>query len=376
MENRLSELHTTSAASIFDAILVVSFGGPEGPHEVIPFLENVLRGRNVPRQRLLEVAEHYQHFGGVSPLNAQNRALIAALETELKAHGPSLPIYFGNRNWRPLLADTLRQMRDDGVRRALAFFTSAFSSYSGCRQYRENIATAQAEVGPGAPQIDKLRTYFNHPGFIEPMIERTLPALEQIPLTENRRARARLAFTAHSIPVAMAAGCKYEAQLRDACQLVAEGIRLSLPLPLEEGRGEGAGIRINAASPHALLWQLVYQSRSGPPTQPWLGPDINDHLRELAAQGVKDVVVVPIGFISEHIEVLYDLDTEAKETAQSLGMNLVRAGTVGTHPRFVRMIRELIVERITGNNDRSTLGKLGAIPDICQADCCPSGRPT
>ena len=173
METRDSEPPITPAASTYDAILVVSFGGPEGPDEVIPFLENVLRGRNVPRQRLLEVAEHYQHFGGVSPLNSQNRALIAALETELKAHGPSLPIYFGNRNWRPLLADTLRQMRDDGIRRALAFFTSAFSSYSGCRQYRENIAVAQAEVGTRAPAVDKLRAYFNHPGFIEPMIERT-----------------------------------------------------------------------------------------------------------------------------------------------------------------------------------------------------------
>jgi ferrochelatase len=364
MEDPSLEPSVTSAASPYDAVLVVSFGGPEAPDEVIPFLENVLRGRNVPRQRLLEVAEHYQHFGGVSPLNAQNRDLVAALQTELNASGPALPVYWGNRNWRPLLPDTLRQMRDDGIRRALAFFTSAFSSYSGCRQYRENIAAAQAEVGPGAPVVDKLRAYFNHPGFIEPMIERTCAALEQIPSTD-RRANARLAFTAHSIPLAMATGCRYEMQLRDACDLVANG--------LQNLRSRDAG---HPDAPTPIPWQLVYQSRSGPPTQPWLEPDINDHLRELSSQAVKDVIVVPIGFISDHMEVLYDLDTEAQQTARSFGINLVRAGTVGTHPRFVKMIRELIVERITDGAHCLALGKLGPTHDICPSDCCPSGRPT
>jgi protoporphyrin/coproporphyrin ferrochelatase len=327
----------------YDAVLVVSFGGPEGRAEVIPFLENVLRGRNVPRERLLAVAEHYFHFDGISPINAQNRALIAALETELKQHGIALPVYFGNRNWHPLLADTLRQMRAGGVGRALGFFTSAFSSYSGCRQYRENIAAAQIEIGPGAPHVDKLRGFFNHPGFVEPMIERTAAALEQIPT--DRRAAAKLVFTAHSIPMAMAAGSRYELQLREAAALVAAGV----------GRTDGA---------------LVYQSRSGSPSQPWLEPDINDHLRALAAAGVRDVVVVPIGFISDHMEVIYDLDLEAKQTAEKLGMNLVRAGTVGTHPRFVQMIRELIVERITGAVEKPALGTLGPSHDVCPADCC------
>ena len=208
---------STPTSDAYQAVLVVSFGGPEGRDEVLPFLENVLRGRNVPRERLMAVAEHYYHFGGVSPINAQNRALIAALQTELQQHGPNLPIYFGNRNWQPFLADALRRMRDDGIRKALAFFTSAFSSYSGCRQYRENVAAAQAEVGPGAPQVDKLRAFFNHPGYLEPVIENTVAALAKITAEGNRRNAAHLIFTAHSIPQAMAAGCKYELQLRDAC---------------------------------------------------------------------------------------------------------------------------------------------------------------
>jgi protoporphyrin/coproporphyrin ferrochelatase len=333
----------------YDAILIVSFGGPEGRDEVLPFLENVLRGRNVPRERMLAVAEHYYHFGGVSPINAQNRALVAALEAELAQHGPKLPVYFGNRNWHPLLADTLRQMRDEGVQRALAFFTSSFSSYSGCRQYRENIAAAQAEVGENAPRVEKLRAYFNHPGFIEPMIERTAAALEQIPA--DQRGATRLAFTAHSIPSAMAANCKYETQLADACQVVAAGVGLS-------------------------NWKLVYQSRSGSPSQPWLEPDIGDHLKELAAGGVRDVVVVPIGFISDHMEVMFDLDFEAKQLAEELGVNMVRAGTVGTHPRCVSMIRELIVERMSDAAVRPALGTLGPSHDVCPVDCCLSGRPS
>jgi ferrochelatase len=308
-------------------------------------LENVLRGRNVPRERLMAVAEHYYHFGGVSPINAQNRALIAALQTELQQHGPNLPIYFGNRNWRPFLADALRQMRDDGIRNALGFFTSAFSSYSGCRQYRENIAAAQAEVGLGAPHVDKLRAFFNHPGYLEPVIENTAGALARIPAAGNRRNAARLIFTAHSIPQAMAAGCKYELQLRDACGVVADAV----------SQGQ---------------WQLAYQSRSGPPSQPWLEPDVNDVLRRLAAEQVRDGVVVPIGFISDHMEVLYDLDTEAQQTCAEVGMNMIRAATVGTHPRFVRMIRELIEERMVGNPHRPTLGTLGPSHDVCPEDCC------
>lgn len=332
----------------YDALLIVSFGGPEGPDEVMPFLENVLRGRNVPRERMLAVAEHYQQFGGVSPINAQNRALIAALRQELKRHGPKLPIYFGNRNWHPLLADALRQMERDGIRRAAAFFTSAFSSYSGCRQYRENIAAAQAEVGSGAPEVEKLRVFFNHPGFIEPMAERVAAAIEKIPA--ERRGSAALVFTAHSIPLAMAQNCRYEAQLREAGRLVAERV----------GRSD---------------WGLAYQSRSGPPNQPWLEPDIGDWLALACGRGVRDIVVAPIGFISDHLEVVYDLDIEAKKKSAGLGLNMVRAATVGTHPRFVRMIRELLVERTTPSADRAALGAFGPSHDVCAADCClPPGR--
>jgi ferrochelatase len=328
----------------YDALLIVSFGGPDGPDDVLPFLDNILRGRNVPRERMLEVADHYYHFGGKSPINEQNRQLIATLREEFQSYGPNLPIYWGNRNWHPLLADTLRQMAADGIRRALAFVTSAYSTYSGCRQYREDIARAQQEVGRSAPAVDKLRVFFNHPGFIEPMVERGQAALAQIPA--ERRSGASLVFTAHSIPRAMAEGCRYEVQLREACRLVAEGV----------GRAD---------------WHLVYQSRSGPPQQPWLEPDVGEFLRELHAAGtLSDVVIVPIGFISDHLEVIYDLDTEARQLCDDLCINMVRAATVGTHPRFVRMIRELIVERMTCSADRPALGSLGPNHDVCPDDCC------
>jgi len=327
----------------YDALLVVSFGGPDGPDDVIPFLENVLRGRNVPRERMLEVAEHYSHFGGVSPINGQNQALIAALVAELNQHGPSLPVYWGNRNWHPLLPDTLRQMRDDGIKNALAFFTSAFSSYSGCRQYRENISVAQEEVGDGAPAVHKLRMFYNHPGFIEPMAERVQDALSQLPGRDN----ATLLFTAHSIPHSMSDNCNYVAQLMEACRLTAQQVGI----PSER-------------------WRLTYQSRSGPPTQPWLEPDINDVLREIAPQGMTDVVIAPIGFISDHMEVLFDLDTEARETCDELGVNMARAGSVGVHPRFVTMIRELIVERLKPDTPKLALGDRGPSHDVCPVDCC------
>jgi len=328
----------------YDALLVVSFGGPEKPEDVLPFLENVLRGKSVPRERMLEVAEHYDLFGGVSPLNAQNRALIVALVAELNAQGPPLPVYWGNRNWHPLLTDTVRQMIEDGVRRALAFVTSAFGSYSGCRQYREDIERARQEVGAEAPSIDKLRLFFNHPGFVEPMAERVAAALEEVPA--ERHDAAQLLFTAHSIPRAMADRSPYEAQLREACRLVAERV----------GRS---------------TWQLVYQSRSGPPSQPWLGPDVKDFLREQAGAGsLQDVVVAPIGFLSEHMEVIYDLDLEVGDLCEELGINLVRAGVVGNHPRFVSMIRELVLERFDPQTPRLALGTLGPSPDLCPPECC------
>ena len=333
-----------SSFPTYDAVLLVSFGGPEGPDDVLPFLENVLRGKPVPRERMLEVAEHYHHFGGVSPINEQNRQLISALERELAAHWPKLPIYWGNRNWRPFLPDTLRQMSADGVQWALGFFTSAFSSYSGCRQYRENIAEARAIAGPTAPQIDKLRMFYNHPGYIEPLVEHVQHAFEEI--SPERRAETLLVFTAHSIPLAMAVGCNYERQLKEACHLVAEGVGHS-------------------------NWQLVYQSRSGSPQQPWLEPDVCEFIRQKhSAAPLKDVVILPIGFISDHIEVLYDLDVEVRDACDRLGINMVRARTVGTHPRFVQMIRELIVERMTGSQDRPALGFLGASHDRCPDNCC------
>jgi ferrochelatase len=304
----------------------------------------VLRGRNVPRERMLEVAEHYYHFDGRSPINDQCRALLASLRAELAANGPHLPVYWGNRNWHPLLADTLQQMKADGIKRALAFTTSAFSSYSGCRQYRENIAAAQAVVGEGAPQVDKLRMFFNHPGFVEPVIEHVVEALSRIPA--ERRDAAALAFTAHSIPLSMAQNCDYTRQLDECCRLVSEGV----------GRSDA---------------RLVWQSRSGAPGQPWLEPDIGDHLKELAAAGTKDVVVVPIGFISDHLEVLFDLDYEAADIAHDVGLNLVRSATVGTHPKFISMIRELIVERM-GAAPRRALGALGAWHDVCPENCCPA----
>jgi len=315
----------------YDALLLVSFGGPEGMDDVTPFLENVLRGRKVPRERMLSVARHYELFGGVSPINQQNRNLIAALEAELQEHGPQLPIYWGNRNWHPLLPDTLRQMADDGIRNALAFVTSAYSSYSSCRQYLQNISDAQKTVGPAAPRVEKLRVFYKHPLFIEANVEHIRAAISEL----EDPASAHLVYTAHSIPESMAANCDYQSQLGHTGALIAR-----------EFRGH--------------KWHLVYQSRSGSPMQPWLGPDVCDHLRMLRAEGVTSVVIAPIGFVSDHMEVVYDLDVEARGVADEIGMKMVRAQTAGTHPSFVKMIRELVMERI--NNE---------VPmNICAPDCC------
>ncbi len=331
----------------YQALLVVSFGGPEGPDDVIPFLENVLRGRNVPRERMLEVAEHYLHFGGISPINQQNREFIAAVRADFQKHGIDLPIYFGNRNWHPRLTDTIAQMKTDGIQRAVAFFTSAFSSYSGCRQYRENLIDACAQTGPGAPHIDRLRLCFNHPAFIEAATDRAADAyagLSRSPQT------APLIFTAHSLPLSMARCCQYELQLRESCRLVADQLRTR-------------GIDVPE-------WHLVYQSRSGPPQQPWLEPDVCDFVKSLHAESdPPSIVVMPIGFLSDHMEVLFDLDTELAELCESLGIELARAKTVGTHPAMVRLVRELILERV-GAMPRQVLGNLPANPDVCADDCC------
>jgi ferrochelatase len=330
----------------YDALIVVSFGGPESRDEVIPFLENVLRGRNVPRERMLAVAEHYYHFDGKSPINQQTRDLIAALETELSAHGLKLPVYWGNRNWHPMLPDTLRQMTQDGIRNALAFVTSAYSSYSGCRQYRENIAEAQKVVGAGAPQVDKLRAFFNHPGFIEANEDRVRDALRELP--EHLRQTAQIVYTAHSIPQSMANSSDYVRQLEEVRNLVSAGL----------------GVTNDA---------LVYQSRSGAPGQPWLEPDILDHLRDVKSRNLASAVVLaPIGFISDHMEVLYDLDVEARGLSDSLSLPMTRAKTVGIHPKFIAMIRELILERKDPASERRAVGSLPPRTDICAENCCPA----
>ncbi|WP_326553064.1 ferrochelatase [Micromonospora sp. NBC_01813] len=341
---------------VYDALVLLSFGGPEGPDDVLPFLTNVTRGRNVPPERLAEVAEHYQHFGGVSPINQQCRDLLAAIQADFAANGLDLPIYWGNRNWHPMLTDTVARMRDDGVRHALGFATSAYGGYSSCRQYQEDIAAARAAVGPDAPVIDKLRQFHDHPGFVGPHAEAVRAAVGT--LDPAVRGRTRLVFTAHSIPDAMAAaagpdGGRYQAQLAETARLVAAGAAPDLP------------------------YDLVWQSRSGPPQVPWLEPDINDHLRDLAGQGVTAVVVSPIGFVSDHLEVVWDLDTEAAATAKELGLAYVRAGTPGTHPGFVTMVRELVSERIDPR-DTGARHRLGTLPiwDTCPVNCCTTPATT
>lgn len=349
----------------YDALLVLSFGGPEKPEDVVPFLENVTRGRGIPRERLEQVGEHYYLFGGKSPINDQNRALIAALEKDFADQGIALPIYFGNRNWDPYLVDALQQMTADGVQRAAVFATSAYSSWSSCRQYRENLWDAVEQV-PGAPRLDKLRQYYNHPGFVEPAVEATLAALAELP---DGGDTARLVFVTHSVPTAMGETSGSEdplGQPRGAYVLQHRSV------------SDEVTRRVNEATGRAHRHDLVYCSRSGAPSTPWLEPDVNDHLEELASDGVEEVVMIPIGFVSDHMEVIYDLDTEAMETAGKLGMRAVRAATAGTDPRFVAMIRELVLERAAAERgespERPAVGSMKPGPDICGAGCCPNAR--
>ena len=331
-----------SGAARYDAVLVVSFGGPEGPEDVDPFLHRVLRGRDVPPQRLAEVAQHYHLFGGISPINGHNRALVAALGPVLARSGTPLPVYWGNRNWAPLLADEVRRMRDDGIRRALAFVTSAYSSYSGCRQYLDDIQAARAEVGGDAPEIDKLRPFYNHPTFIEIWVGALRDALAR------SGDEATVLFTAHSIPETMASTSDYQRQLTETARLVATG----------------AGVRDGR-------WQLVWQSRSGPPAQRWLEPDVVDAIGELPA-GARAVVLAPIGFVSDHMEVVYDLDTVAAEAGRARGLHVERVVTPGTTPAFVAMIAELVAERLDPATERRTTGRFGPAPDWCAEGCCPA----
>jgi ferrochelatase len=336
----------------YDAFLLVSFGGPERPADVMPFLQNVTAGRGIPAERLERVAEHYHRFGGVSPINQQCRDLIAAIEKEFAARPIPLPVYWGNRNWHPYLRDTLATMAAAGVRRALAFVTSAYSSYSSCRQYLGDIEAARSQVGTQAPQVDKIRPYFNHPGYVSSFAAAARAAATSLP--DDVAGEFDLIFTAHSIPQGMAAvagpvGGAYQAQLAETARLVAEQAGIANP------------------------WWLAYSSRSGPPSQAWLEPDVNDLLAERAAAGTRAAVVVPIGFISDHMEVKFDLDIEAAGTARRLGLAFARAATPGTDPVLVSMIADLVAEQLD-ETPPVALGALGAWPGSCPAGCCASGR--
>lgn len=346
--------------SPYDALLLLSFGGPEKADDVVPFLENVTRGKGIPRERLVEVGEHYFGFGGRSPINDQNRELLAALQEDLHGNGIDLPVYWGNRNWHPFLADTLQQMADDGISRAAVFVTSAYASYSSCRQYRENLAEASAAVD-GAPRLDRLRAYFNHPGFVTAMVDSTLTALTEV--SEGDRAETELVFVTHSIPDSMNEGSgpdggAYVAQHESLMREIVERVRL------ETG--------------HRHQHALVYCSRSGSPHTPWLEPDVNDHLEHLSGAGVSSVVLIPIGFISDHMEVIYDLDTEAAATAEKTGLSFVRAATAGIDPRFVASVRDLLVERAAVERGEDVVrraeGSLPACWDLCPLGCCPNPR--
>ncbi|MDX2708993.1 ferrochelatase [Streptomyces sp. PA03-6a] len=369
----MSDHTEAGTATPYDALLLLSFGGPEGPDDVVPFLENVTRGRGIPRERLKEVGQHYFLFGGVSPINAQNRELLEALRKDFAEHGLDLPVYWGNRNWSPYLTDTLRELTGDGHRRVLVLATSAYASYSGCRQYRENLADSLAALeaeGHPVPRVDKLRHYFNHPGFVRPMADAVLTALATLP--EDVRDGAHLAFTTHSIPTAAAdtsgrpeehtedgAGGAYVAEHLDTARVIADAVR--------EATGTDRP------------WKLVYQSRSGAPHIPWLEPDICDHLEELHAAGAPAAVMVPIGFVSDHMEVKYDLDTEATAKAAELGLPVSRAATVGADPRFAAAVRELVLERAATERgltpERCALGALGPSHDVCPVGCCPARSP-
>ncbi|MGL5810270.1 MAG: ferrochelatase [Nocardioides sp.] len=342
----------------YDGVLLVSFGGPERAEDVVPFLRNVTRGRDIPAERLAEVGEHYFARGGRSPINDLNRELLAAVRADFAGAGLDLPVYWGNRNWAPYLTDTVRQMREDGITRAICFVTSAYSSYSGCRQYRENLAAAVAEV-PDAPRLDRLRHYFNHPGFQDSVIDATLSALDRVPAGRP----ATILFVTHSIPLAMneasgSSGRGYTRQHESVMAEVMNAVRLRTS-------GQVAG-------------ELVYCSRSGAPSVPWLEPDVNDRIADLAEAGTTDVVLVPIGFVSDHMEVVHDLDTEAVATGRRHGVAVVRAATAGTDARFVRMVRELVLERAAAERGESPVravhGALPPEPDRCVGGCCRNPR--
>lgn len=351
----------------YDAILLTSFGGPEGPEDVIPFLERVTAGRGIPKERLAEVGTHYSAMGGVSPINAQNRRLLASIRDELVLRKIEIPVYWGNRNSEPFFADALRAIHADGHSHVLALATSAYSSYSGCRQYRENFAQALSETGlVGSMTIDKIRHYFDHPGFVGPFAKGLVEAIRTMESDGFSAADTHLFFTTHSIPTSMAQTSgppdmrgelvegAYVAQHKAAIRCVLESTQRTLKTLLPE-------------------WSLVYQSRSGAPHTPWLEPDIGDALRESAANGVRAAIVIPIGFVSDHVEVIWDLDKVAKGIAEEVGLKFIRVSTPGVADEFVSGIVELIEERIS-STDRKALSPLGPWPDFCAVGCCPNPR--
>lgn len=347
-----------------DAFLLVSFGGPEAPEDVMPFLENVTRGRGIPRERLEEVSRHYLALGGVSPINGQNRALAGAIRSELAARGVDLSVYWGNRNWDPFLTPELERIHADGHQRVLAFVTSAYSSYSGCRQYREDLARSLDEAGlAGTLQIDRIRQYFDHPGFVTPFADGLAAALATLAVEGFPLADTRVLFTTHSIPDAMAAASGPPGRFDAAGAYVAQH-RAAIGCVVADVRARGVPVP---------AWSLVFQSRSGPPQIPWLEPDINDALRDAHAHGIRAAVIVPIGFVSDHVEVIWDLDHEARETCAALGVRMLRVATPGTHPAFVAAIVDLVEERRTGAA-ADAVSPLGPWPAACAAGCCANLR--
>ncbi|NQX26395.1 ferrochelatase [Microbacteriaceae bacterium VKM Ac-2854] len=366
--------HVTEPVA-YDAILLAGFGGPEGQDDVIPFLRNVTRGRGIPEERLEEVAHHYRHFGGVSPINAQNRALKAALEQELDRRGIDLPVLWGNRNWDPYMRDAVQEAKDRGFTKLIAIATSAYSSFSSCRQYREDFAIALDETGlEGEIQIDKVRQFFDHPGFVMPFIEAVHDGIAEItakvpgidPATE-----IEVLFATHSIPStdAVRSGPHETVDGVVVTEFGEDGAYAAQHLAVAE-------VVMKAASPIDIPWQLVYQSRSGPPSMPWLEPDINDVIVELPAQGRKAVVIVPLGFVSDHMEVMWDLDNEAIESAEEAGLAAVRVATPGTNPVYVSGLVDLVLERVNGTpvEDRPHLTALGPWYDVCRPGCCENVR--
>jgi ferrochelatase len=355
--------HPGARLAPYDGVLLLSFGGPERPADVMPFLRNVTRGRDVPQERLLEVAGHYLDRGGRSPINEANRALLGALGRELAGRGLDVPLYWGNRNWAPCAVDALREAHRAGARRLVTVLTSAYSSYSGCRQYREDIARALGELAAEGRllDVDRVRHYGNHPAFVRTAADAVLTGIRSLP--ERYREDTRVIFVTHSIPEPMARtsgpdGDGYVRQHLDTCRAVAE--------------------RVGDARGRSIGWDLAYCSRSGPPGRPWLEPDVNEHLVRVQADGVRAVVLAPVGFVCDHMEVVFDLDTEARQTAGDLGLAFARAATAGTDPGFVAGLVDLLLERAAAARGepvpRPAAGALPAGHDVCPSGCCPNPR--